>query len=111
MPVSATTPPGTTSEKAWLSRSTSPHVQPAWARTVRATGSMRIPRMGERSIISAPSCAAWPAMPWPPPLTVKRTPSFRARLTVSMTSDGPAHCTIAAGRRSNMPFHSCRAAS
>ena len=54
-PVTEMNPAGTANPKAWVSRSNSPNSTPAWARTVRASGSTRIPFMGDRSITMPPS--------------------------------------------------------
>ena len=54
MPVSATVPPVVAKPKAWVSRSNSPHLTPPSARTVRRTGSTRMPFMRDRLITSPP---------------------------------------------------------
>jgi integrase len=74
-----TTPPGTASSKACVSRSSSPHVTPACTRAVRAAGSMLIPRMPDRSITRPPSHVAKPATLCAPPRTATTRSWVRAK--------------------------------
>ena len=60
-------PPVTASPCRWVAASTSPHVSPASARQTRASGSISIPFIGRRSIVTPPSQTALPVTLWPPP--------------------------------------------
>jgi hypothetical protein len=108
MPVVELMPVGVVNPKACVSRSKSDSSAPGSTRATRAIGSTRTDFIADRSIIRPPSQAALPAMLWPPPLTASRSWCSRAKFTARMTSAAPAARTIAAGRRSIMPFHNVR---
>ncbi len=108
MPVVELMPVGVDRPKACVSRSKSDSSAPGSTRASLAVGSTRTDFIAARSIISPPSQAALPAMLWPPPLTASSSWCSRAKRTAWTTSAAPAARTIAAGRRSIMPFHRVR---
>ncbi len=73
-PVVETIPLGVASPKPCVAWSTSLHLQPPSARTVRAPGSTRVPLMAERSTTSPPSQLPKPAPLCPPPLIASFRP-------------------------------------
>ena len=105
MPVVETMPAGTARPWSCVSRSTSIQRAPACARTVRAAGSTRTPRICDRSIVRPPSHSAPPAMLWPPERTETRRRWRFARRRVRATSAGPAQRTTSAGRGATSAFH------
>src|SRR3954470_10560717 len=111
MPVVENPPPDTASPKACVSRSNSPHVRPASARTVRLSTSTRMPFIADRSITRPSSQLPWPFAEWPPQRTATSMAFARANSTAWITSATPAQRAIAAGRRSNIPFQTLRASS
>ena len=60
MPVVETRPPVTANPCSWVAASSSPQVSPAPARQVRLTGSISIPFMGRRSMVTPSSQTALP---------------------------------------------------
>ena len=58
-----------------------------------------------------PSHTALPATLWPPPRTESTRSCSRAKAMPRATSDGPAHTTMANGRRSIMPLKTARGVS
>ena len=111
MPVWVTMPEGTARPKTWVSRSSSPRSTPAWARAVPASGSTRMPFMGERSMTTPPSQEDRPGKLWPPPRTAVSRPERRPNATAAMTSATPVHWATRAGERSMDPFQIARASS
>ena len=97
IPVVEKRPPVTARPNACVSASKSPQVAPASARTVRASGSTRIERIGERSITMPSSQVEWPGAEWPPPRTATGSDVSRAKRTAAITSAGPAQRAISAG--------------
>lgn len=78
MPVSETTPVGTTRRWAWVARSTSPGRAPAPTETRREPGSTSTSRSSPRSSTTPPSTVAKPATLWPPPRTARGSLRSRA---------------------------------
>jgi hypothetical protein len=110
-PVSETTPPGAASPSGAVTASTSAQVAPPCTCTVRPDGSMRTPRILDRSMTTPSSTTAVPATLCPPPRTVSATPYSVATRTAAATSWASAQRAIAAGRLSIMPFQTARATS
>ena len=107
MPVAETKPSTAARPCSWVSRSTSPSVQPACARAVRAVGSTHTPRISDRSIIRPPSQTARPAMLWPPPRTERRSGAGARSARACTTSAVPVQRAIRPGRRSIIAFQTC----
>ena len=88
-PVWLTMPAGTARPNSCVSRSRSPSSTPAWARTVLATGSTRMPRIGPRSMTMPSSHTDSPGKLWPPPRTATRMSCSRPKRTAARTSATP----------------------
>ena len=111
MPVVENRPPVTASPHSWVAASNSPHVRPASARAVFASGLTSIVFIGDRSITMPASHVAYPTAECPPPRTETSRSFSRAKFTAATTSAVPAHCAISAGLRSNRPFQTFLASS
>ena len=110
-PVDVTRPPVTARPNCCVSRSSSPQSTPPWTRTVRRSGSMRIPLSARRSSTIPPSQLEKPATEWPPLRIANGRPVSRASPIARITSAVPVGRRIAAGRRSNIPLKTCLVSS
>ena len=110
-PVVETRPPVTARPWAWVAASISPQVSPASARQVRVSGSISMPFMGRRSIVTPSSQTAFPVTLWPPPYTDTRRPLSRAKPTAVATSRAFAQRAMRAGRRSTIALKTLRSSS
>ncbi len=101
-PVVEMMPLGVARPKAWVAWSTSPQVAPPSTRTVRYSGSTRMPFIRERSMTRPSSHTLRPAPLCPPPRMATSRSFSRPKLTAEITSATSAQRAIRAGRLSIM---------